>query len=109
MKKIKELLITISVAFSLQSASAAEFVISQKGKTFTPHEVNVQVGDTLVFINDDLFAHTVIATETNNGNDFELQRQVPGEKSVMTVKAPGEFIVTCIIHPNMKLRVIAHQ
>jgi len=84
---------------------AKNHVIDQRGKTFIPHELSVDVGDTITFKNSDDFAHNVYTDDEEN--EFDVGMQAAGTSSTITVKAEGKFIVECAIHPNMLLVVTA--
>jgi plastocyanin len=84
-------------------AGAAEARITQKNRTYSPSDVTVRVGDTLVFTNDDVVKHNVHSP--TDGFAFDLDVQRPGESSQVRVKKRGAFDVLCHIHPKMKLRV----
>ena len=84
---------------------AENHIINQKGKAFIPHNLNVVVGDTITFKNSDSFAHN--AYTDDDDNEFDIGIQAPGKDSTVTVKAAGEFVIECAIHPNMLLEVIA--
>jgi plastocyanin len=84
--------------------AAEEFTVSQIGKHFEPSELTATVGDTVVFMNDDRFAHNIYS-ETP-GFEFEFRKQMPGESDVLTLEKAGEFEVSCAIHPRMKLRIV---
>ena len=94
------LLISLSIA---ASANAANHVIDQKGKTFIPHEISAEVGDTITFKNSDPFAHNAYTDDEEN--EFDIGMQSPGVDVKVTVKAAGVFNVECAIHPNMLLEV----
>ena len=100
MKKI--ILTALVTAISL---FGADHIIDQKGKTFIPHEITVQVGDTLTFVNSDPFSHN--AYTDDEANEFDIGMQKSGTKVTIPVKAAGKFNVECAIHPNMFLEVTA--
>ena len=89
--------------FSGAAAMAEEYVISQKKKRFRPKVLNVKVGDTLKFINDDRFAHNLFSE--SKGYEFEVRKKMPGQNHVLKLTKPGSFEVRCVIHPRMKMTV----
>lgn len=97
--------ITIASAIILSAgvAGAEEFAISQKKKRFTPKLLNAKLGDTLVFVNDDRYAHNLYS-ETQ-GFEFDVRKQMPGAKHRMTLEKRGSFEIRCVIHPRMKMTV----
>ena len=84
-------------------AAAGEYVVSQKKRKFTPAAVVAKVGDKLVFLNDDRFAHNIFS-ETP-GHEFNIRKQMPGDRYVMTLDRKGEFRVRCAIHPRMRMKI----
>ena len=98
MKKIALLALLSSL-----SLFAANHTINQKGKTFIPHEITVQAGDTITFLNSDSFAHNAYTDDEEN--EFDIGMQKPGTKKSITVKPGPSFSVECAIHPNMLLEV----
>lgn len=85
-------------------AGAADLVVSQQGKKFSPNVVEAKVGDTLRIVNDDKVGHNVYS-ETP-GFEFESGKQQPGEVDVLELDKAGEFEVRCAIHPRMRLTVL---
>ena len=64
---------------------------------FSPAEINARPGDTIEWINKDVFAHTATA---GNG-DFDVN--LPAKKSATSVvKKFGTVEYYCRFHPNMK-------
>lgn len=78
-------------------ARAATIQITTTDVVFAPSEVSAKVGDTVEWINTDVFAHTATA---RNG-DFDVN--MPPKKTVTSVllKA-GTIEYYCRYHPNMK-------
>lgn len=78
-------------------ARAATIQITMQDLVFAPAEVSVRVGDTIEWINKDVFAHTATA---RNG-DFDVT--MPPKKTVTSVlKKAGTVEYYCRYHPNMK-------
>jgi len=98
MKKILLLSLIISSALF-----GANYVVDQKGKTFIPHAIDVEVGDTITFKNSDPFAHNAYTDDEDN--EFDIGMQSPGQDIIVNIKAAGKFNVECAIHPNMLLEV----
>jgi len=95
--------ISMLIAFLSGSAVAlaAETSIKQKGRLFTPSEVSVKKGDTLMFVNDDNITHNVYSAST--GNQFNLGAIAPGNSTPVTFKNSGTVDILCAIHPSMKM------
>ncbi len=94
--------LTIVVLTGLGSISAhAETIRVVIDKlVFSPAEVQAKVGDTIEWVNKDVFAHT--ATATNRAWDVAL---APKQTARVTLTKPGVEDYFCKYHPNMKGRV----
>ena len=92
-------LFSIAVVFAAISvpAHAATIEITMENLVISPAEVSARVGDTVTWVNKDVFAHTATAT---NG-DFDVM--LPPKKSATSVlKKAGTIDYYCRFHPNMK-------
>ena len=79
------------------SAGAATIQISMEDLVISPAEASAKVGDTIEWINKDIFAHTATA---RNG-DWDVT--IPPKKTVSSVlKTAGTVEYYCRFHPNMK-------
>ena len=78
-------------------AHAATIQITMQDLVVTPAEVSAKVGDTIEWINKDVFAHTATA---RNG-DWDVA--IPPKKTVrLVLKKAGSIDYYCRFHPNMK-------
>ena len=94
-------LAAIALAAALLSISvpahAATIEITMENLVVSPADVSAKVGDTINWINKDVFAHTATA---KNG-DFDVT--LPPKKSATSVlKKAGTVDYYCRYHPNMK-------
>ena len=93
---------TLLIALALLSgatvpAQAATIQIVMDNLVVSPAEATAKVGDTIEWINKDIFAHTATA---RNG-DFDVA--MPPKKTVTSVlKKAGTVEFYCRYHPNMK-------
>ena len=93
---------TLLIALALLSgatvpAQAATIQIVMDNLVVSPAEATAKVGDTIEWINKDIFAHTATA---RNG-DFDVP--MPPKKTVTSVlKKAGTVEFYCRYHPNMK-------
>ena len=82
-------------------AHAATIQITMDNLVISPAEVLAKTGDTVEWINKDIFAHTATA---RNG-DFDVP--MPPKKTVTSVlKKAGSIEYYCRFHPNMKAILI---
>jgi plastocyanin len=78
-------------------AHAATIQIVMQDLVFAPAEVSAKVGDTIEWVNKDVFVHTATA---RNG-DFDVN--LPPKKTVTSVlNKAGTVEYYCRFHPNMK-------
>jgi plastocyanin len=78
-------------------AQAATIQIVMDNLVVSPAQSTAKVGDTIEWINKDIFAHTATA---RNG-DFDVT--MPPKKTVTSVlKKAGTVEYYCRFHPNMK-------
>ena len=85
------------------SAIAANHVVTQKGKKFSPSVLDIKAGDTITFTNDDKHRHNVYSR--TQGHKFRIKKQKPGESNQITLADPGTIEVRCAMHPKMKMKV----
>ena len=78
-------------------AQAATIQITMTDLVFAPAEVSAKAGDTVEWINKDVFAHTATA---RNG-DFDVNI-APKKTATSVLKKAGSVEYYCRFHPNMK-------
>jgi plastocyanin len=79
------------------SAHAATIQITMQNLVIAPAAATAKVGDTIEWVNKDVFAHT--ATARNGDWDVTL----PPKKTVkLVLKKAGTIDYYCRFHPNMK-------
>ncbi len=66
--------------------------------SFSPQNVNVKTGMTVVWTNNDAAAHTVTADSGNGPSSGTLN---PGDTYAYTFTAPGTYPYHCAIHASM--------
>ncbi|MBR1229152.1 MULTISPECIES: cupredoxin domain-containing protein [unclassified Bradyrhizobium] len=92
------LIVTALIAGAIAvPAHAATIQIVMDDLVVSPAQATAKVGDTIEWINKDIFAHTATA---RNG-DFDVA--MPPKKTVTSVlKKAGTVEYYCRFHPNMK-------
>ena len=68
-----------------------------EGMRFEPADLTIHPGDTIVWINKDLFAHTATAE-----GGFDSRQIDPGGSWRLTLQTPGDRSYVCSLHPTMK-------
>lgn len=72
-------------------------VVSITDFTFVEGTIEVPVGTTVEWVNDDSFDHSVVADD----GSFESETMAAGDTFSFTFDTPGEFPYICGIHPSM--------
>ena len=97
-------IVAIAAALTLVmsvSADAATIQITMQDLVISPAEASAKVGDTIEWINKDIFAHTATA---RNG-DWDVT--IPPKKTVTSVlNKAGTVDYYCRFHPNMKATLV---
>jgi len=78
-------------------------LISITKNTFVPGSLSVKVGETVTWVNNDTYAHTVVADDQS----FVSKSLAQGDKYSYTFLKAGTFGYICSVHPSMKGIVIA--
>jgi plastocyanin len=76
--------------------------VTIRGMQYEIPEVTVRVGETVVWKNDDIFAHTVSAADQS----FDSGLIQPGASWTYVAKTAGVHPYSCKPHPNMKARLV---
>ena len=85
------------------SASAKTWTVKIANMRFAPASLTVERDDTIVWVNEDVVAHT--ATSSAAGG-FDSQSIAPGGQWRYQAKAPGRYPYACSFHPTMQATLI---
>jgi plastocyanin len=80
---------------------AATHTVTIEGMRFSPEALTVRPGDTVVWVNKDLFAHTATASSAG----FDSREIASGQSWSHKLQSAGDFPYICTFHPTMKARV----
>src|SRR6266571_8152302 len=83
------------------SAAAATVQITMENLVISPAEASAKVGDTIEWINRDIFAHT--ATARNGDWDVTMP---PNNTVTSVLRKAGTVEYYCRFHPNMKATLV---
>lgn len=83
---------------------AEEISIDQHDKQFSPEDIVLNAGSTLVFTNHDNVTHNIHVIDAD-GDTEDKGLQKPSEIVKHTFTKPGVYQVRCNIHPDMLLMV----
>jgi plastocyanin len=96
----RHLWIALTLAAGTVPAGAETIQVIIDRLVFSPATVEAKAGDTIEWVNKDMFAHTA----TVKGS-WEVM--IPPKKSAsLTLKASGPVDYFCRFHPNMKGRLV---
>jgi plastocyanin len=100
--------ITLLAASFGGNATAENYVVDQKNKTFLYNGakaeiLKVKVGDVVEFRNLDPYFHNVFSL--SDAMLFDLGSYPAGQSKSVTFDKPGKVEVECAIHPLMKMTV----
>lgn len=91
--------VAVALAMSATPAPAATLTVTIDDLDFAPAKVTARVGDTIVWVNKDAFAHTATVA-----GKWEVMIP-PGASAGRIVQEPGTVEYVCRFHPNMKGRI----
>ena len=83
------------------SAGAATIQITMENLVISPAEASAKIGDTIEWINKDIFAHT--ATARNGDWDVTMS---PNKTVTSVLNKAGTVEYYCRFHPNMKATLV---
>jgi plastocyanin len=97
-------LLVLAALTAVGATAQQVLTVTQKRRTFTPKEVTIDAGSTVLFVNDDgELLHHVFAR--NPQFSFDLGEQPAGSQTLVRFTTRGTFQVRCEIHPRMQLDV----
>jgi plastocyanin len=82
-------------------APAKTHVIELRDLAFMPATMKAEVGDTVTWVNADIFRHS--ATAEDHSFDVDL---VPGARGDAVLGKPGVIRFICRYHPDMKGQIV---
>jgi plastocyanin len=91
-----------AVAASATTTAAVKNEISIKANAFSPDNLNIKVGDTVTWINNDSYAHTIKAAK----GEFDSGNMASGTKFSFTFDKEGTYDYICGIHTFMTGKII---
>jgi plastocyanin len=77
------------------AARPAVHTVTIDGARFSPSELTVKAGDTIVWVNKDILAHTATAKD----GPFDSKVIQPGKSWRFVARRKGQFAYTCSFHP----------
>jgi plastocyanin len=90
------LALAVTLLLSVPAAAKTHTVVME-GNRFVPEVLTVKSGDTIVWVNKDVVAHTA----TSSVAKFDSGLIDAGKSWRYTVREKGEFAYVCTFHPMM--------
>jgi plastocyanin len=84
--------------FSSLAVPATQHTVTIEGMQFNPPQLTVHRGERIVWVNKDLFPHTVTA----NDKAFDSGSIAANASWAFTPPRPGDYAYSCSFHPTMK-------
>lgn len=82
--------------------SAQKEAVAISNFAFDPQELQIKVGTTVEWTNNDAAPHTATA----NDDSFDSGTLNPGDKYSHTFTEAGTYDYFCAVHPNMKAKIV---
>jgi plastocyanin len=83
-----------------EEGKVVSIVGNSGGNSYKPNPIEIKVGDTVTWINNDSSLHTATSTSSNDSNfDSNVLRR--GETFNFTFDREGQYPYFCTLHPNM--------
>ena len=102
MKQIVSCLLAVSALLAGQSANADTVKVGMKGGVFTPATVTINVGDKVVWLNDDEDTHHRVNFDDPSLKSSEDMRT--GKEHAVVFDKPGEVAYYCRYHKDYGMR-----
>jgi len=87
------------------NSTVVRIVANAGSNSFSPNPVEVKIGETVTWINDDSGRHTV----TSKDGVFDSGMMGKGQSFSFTFDKPGEYPYFCEPHPNMMGTVVVTE
>lgn len=86
-------------------AAAGTHIVVIEGMAFHPAALELQAGDTVVWVNRDIVPHTATAASPK----FDSGEIAAGKSWSRRFDSPGTVSYYCAFHPVMKAKVAVHK
>jgi plastocyanin len=90
-----------SISAAEQQAPSHTRIVTIEGMQFNPQELTVHRGDRVVWVNRDLFPHTVTA----DTKAFDSRSIAANASWSYVTSKPGKYSYSCTLHPTMKGKI----
>jgi plastocyanin len=90
---------------TMEDETVISIVGNSGSNSYIPNLIEIKVGDTLTWRNDDSFPHAVTSSSSSSDNNsittFDSGVLMGGETLSFTFDMEGEYPYFCTLHPNM--------
>jgi plastocyanin len=100
MRAVKTMLAAAALAVLVAPAQAETIKVAIDNVAYTPASISARVGDTIVWTNSDIVAHTATARDKS----WDLM-MLPKKSASLVLKKAGTIEYYCRFHPNMVGRI----
>jgi|TARA_B100000131_G_scaffold307576_1_gene335949 plastocyanin len=109
MSRLTIMLSSLFLSFALASqAYAAEIQMGSNGMlVFEPCELNIDVGETVTFVNNELPPHNVVFADNPELGSNDLQF-VQGDTIDVTFEKAGDYFFQCDPHAGAGMKGVIH-
>jgi amicyanin len=89
----------------MEEGKAVSIVGNSGGNSYNPNLIEIKVGDTVTWINNDSSPHTVTtsssSSSSSNDSNFDSAVLRSGEAFSFTFDKEGQYSYFCTLHPSM--------
>ena len=92
------------------TSSSTDHKISISNFTFSPSVLNIKVGDSVIFVNEDNVPHTAThITMQKEMRVFDTKSLDQLQKGKITLNNTGNYTYNCSIHPTMEGKIVVRK
>ncbi|MDQ3968701.1 MAG: plastocyanin/azurin family copper-binding protein [Thermoproteota archaeon] len=84
-----------------EEGKVVSIVGNSDSNSYNPNPIEIKVGDTVTWINNDSSPHTVTSSSSSNDSNFDSNVLRRGEAFSFTFDKEGEYPYFCTLHPSM--------
>jgi plastocyanin len=96
-----------SALHAMQEGITVSIVGNSGRNSYNPNPIEIKVGDTVTWINNDSSPHTVTSSSNDGSITFDSDVLRRGEMFSFTFDKEGQYPYLCTLHPSMVVRVVA--
>ena len=86
---------------AIQEGITASIVGNSGSSSYNPNPIEIKVGDTVTWINNDSSPHTVTSSSNDGSTTFDSDVLRRSETFSFTFDKEGQYPYSCTLHPSM--------